>query len=102
MASATDLPKLYQGVQKQSFGYKMLSTMGWKEGQGLVRPWLWVAVLSPAEQNCSHSSSMRVSLWQGANHQGIKEHIKVKKKQDAFGVGAVGVSCWGLLLSWAP
>jgi hypothetical protein len=28
-------------------------------------------------------------LLQGANNQGIKEHIKVKKKQDAFGVGAV-------------
>ena len=36
MASASELPKLYQGVQKQSFGYKMLSTMGWTEGQGLV------------------------------------------------------------------
>lgn len=29
---------------------------------------------------------------QGANNQGIKEHIKVKKKQDAFGVGAVSSS----------
>jgi hypothetical protein len=26
---------------------------------------------------------------QGANKQGIKEHLKVKKKQDALGVGAV-------------
>lgn len=35
--AASELPKLYQGVQKGSFGYKMLATMGWKEGQGLVR-----------------------------------------------------------------
>jgi hypothetical protein len=33
---------------------------------------------------------------QGANNQGIKEHIKVKKKQDAFGVGAVRSCCWQL------
>lgn len=28
---------LYQGVQKESFGYKMLAAMGWQEGSGLVR-----------------------------------------------------------------
>ncbi len=28
-------------------------------------------------------------LPQGANKQGIKEHVKVKKKHDALGVGAV-------------
>eukprot|EP00775_Hariotina_reticulata_P012820 gene12820-12947_t len=59
MASASALPNLYQGVDKQSFGYKLLENFGWKEGQGL-----------------------------GANKQGIKEHVKVKKKQDALGVGA--------------
>lgn len=30
-------PKLYQGVSKKSAGYKLMSTMGWKEGEGLVR-----------------------------------------------------------------
>ncbi|GMH32845.1 hypothetical protein BSKO_00679 [Bryopsis sp. KO-2023] len=48
----------YQGVHKGSAGYKLLSSMGWKEGEGL-----------------------------GANGQGIVEHIKVKKKADSLGVG---------------
>lgn len=50
----------YQGVDKQSSGYKLLAAMGWKEGEGL-----------------------------GAARQGIKEHIKVKKKFENWGVGAV-------------
>ncbi len=41
------------------FGYKMLEKMGWKEGKGL-----------------------------GANEDGAHEHVKVKFKQDALGVGA--------------
>lgn len=27
---------LFQGVDKKSAGYKLLSSMGWKEGEGLV------------------------------------------------------------------
>lgn len=50
----------YQGVQKESTGYKLLASMGWKEGQGL-----------------------------GVQGQGIKEHIRVKKKFENWGVGAV-------------
>lgn len=50
----------YQGVQKESAGYKLLASMGWKEGEGL-----------------------------GASKQGIKEHIRVKKKFENWGVGAV-------------
>ncbi|GAB4821901.1 hypothetical protein N2152v2_008947 [Parachlorella kessleri] len=50
----------YQGVDKQSSGYKLLAAMGWQEGEGL-----------------------------GAERQGIKEHIKVKKKFENWGVGAV-------------
>jgi len=50
----------YQGVQKESAGYRLLASMGWKEGEGL-----------------------------GASKQGIKEHIKVKKKFENWGVGAV-------------
>lgn len=40
MASASTLPNLYQGVEKESFGYKLLANFGWKEGQGLVRAML--------------------------------------------------------------
>ena len=56
----------FQGVDKQSSGYKLLAAMGWKEGEGL-----------------------------GADRQGIKEHIKVKKKFENWGVGAV--SCSGVV-----
>ena len=50
----------YQGVQKESAGYKLMTAMGWREGEGL-----------------------------GAANQGIKEHIRVKKKFENWGVGAV-------------
>ena len=50
----------YQGVQKASTGFKLLKSMGWSEGEGL-----------------------------GANKQGLKEHIRVKKKYEMWGVGAV-------------
>lgn len=46
--------------QKDSAGYRLLSAMGWREGEGL-----------------------------GASKQGIKSHIKVKKKFENWGVGAV-------------
>ena len=46
--------------QKESAGYRLLAAMGWKEGEGL-----------------------------GASKQGIKSHIKVKKKFENWGVGAV-------------
>ncbi len=50
----------YQGVQKASTGFKLLKSMGWSEGEGL-----------------------------GANKQGLKEHIRVRKKFEMWGVGAV-------------
>lgn len=28
--------RTYQGVHKESNGYKLLASMGWKEGEGLV------------------------------------------------------------------
>eukprot|EP00877_Chromochloris_zofingiensis_P012765 jgi/Chrzof1/7742/Cz02g35040.t1 len=58
-AEAQQAAVRYQGVDKASFGYKLLANLGWREGEGL-----------------------------GANKQGIAEHIKVKKKFDALGVGA--------------
>ncbi|KDD74979.1 hypothetical protein H632_c948p0 [Helicosporidium sp. ATCC 50920] len=57
---ASSLPALYQGVDKASAGYKLLASMGWKEGDGL-----------------------------GASGQGIKSHIRVKKNFESWGVGAV-------------
>ena len=30
-------PVKYQGVDKESSGYKLLAAMGWEEGSGLVR-----------------------------------------------------------------
>jgi len=103
MASASALPNLYQGVDKQSFGYKLLANFGWKEGQGLVskRSCLVSEVAAYSLQHMtvhlhwqsSNDTSMLHShdfiATQGANKQGIKEHVKVKKKQDALGVGAV-------------
>jgi len=50
----------YQGVQKDSAGFKLLKSMGWSEGEGL-----------------------------GVNKQGMKEHIRVKKKFENYGVGAM-------------
>ena len=60
--AAADTPRQqrYQGVQKESAGYKLMQAMGWKEGEGL-----------------------------GADKQGIKEHIRVKKNHENWGVGAV-------------
>lgn len=60
MAAMEPLKQRYQGIQKESAGYKLMSAMGWKEGEGL-----------------------------GATKQGIKEHIKVKKNFENWGVGAV-------------
>lgn len=53
-------PSLSPPPQKESAGYRLLSAMGWREGEGL-----------------------------GATKQGIKSHIKVKKKFENWGVGAV-------------
>eukprot|EP01025_Chloroclados_australasicus_P065307 TRINITY_DN8908_c0_g1_i1.p1 TRINITY_DN8908_c0_g1~~TRINITY_DN8908_c0_g1_i1.p1 ORF type:complete len:570 (+),score=62.91 TRINITY_DN8908_c0_g1_i1:66-1775(+) len=49
----------YQGVDKGSTGYKLLTALGWKEGEGL-----------------------------GANKQGMKTHLKIKQKLDNEGIGA--------------
>eukprot|EP00892_Ulva_mutabilis_P012818 jgi/Ulvmu1/9909/UM057_0067.1 len=49
---------MYQGIEKGSMAYKMMSSMGWKEGEGL-----------------------------GASKQGISVHVKAHKKFDTAGVG---------------
>jgi hypothetical protein len=32
-------PALFNGVDKDSTAYKLLASMGWREGEGLVRDW---------------------------------------------------------------
>lgn len=34
---ASAIAQRYQGVEKHSSGFRLLSAMGWKEGEGLVR-----------------------------------------------------------------
>ncbi|KAG7669838.1 hypothetical protein Ndes2437B_g06027 [Nannochloris sp. 'desiccata'] len=63
MAAIEAQKQRYQGVQKESAGYKLMAAMGWKEGEGL-----------------------------GASKQGIKEHIRVKKNYENWGVGAVSAA----------
>eukprot|EP00803_Ostreobium_quekettii_P005574 evm.model.scf_925.4 EVM.evm.TU.scf_925.4 scf_925:35742-39771(+) len=62
MPSAAPIPPVagrrYQGVDKASTAFRMLETMGWREGEGL-----------------------------GAEGQGIREHVKATKKLDNSGVG---------------
>lgn len=51
-------PKLFQGVARNDFAFKLLKQMGWEEGMGL-----------------------------GKEKQGIKTHIRVKKNLEQSGVG---------------
>lgn len=44
-AAGVPPPVLFQGIDKGSFGYKLLAAQGWREGEGLVRQ----LVFSPAE-----------------------------------------------------
>jgi hypothetical protein len=75
----------FQGVHKQSTGYKMLAALGWKEGEGLVcmRTLLWPYGALPC------SCTEQCARVQGAMKQGITEHVRVKKVHEKTGVGAV-------------
>lgn len=44
--SDTRFRDMYQGIEKDSLAYKMMSSMGWKEGEGLVSVWLHASELS--------------------------------------------------------
>jgi len=46
----------YQGVQKHSSGFKLLASMGWKEGEGLVGCKLQTMHLSAPSLFCLASS----------------------------------------------
>jgi hypothetical protein len=56
----TEGPKLFQGVARNDFAFKLLKQMGWEEGMGL-----------------------------GKEKQGIKTHIRVRKNVEQSGVGLV-------------
>ncbi len=45
-------PVKYQGVDKQSSGYKLLAAMGWQEGSGLVS----LSSLYACDGSAAHSS----------------------------------------------
>eukprot|EP00976_Prorocentrum_cordatum_P056924 1148529-Prorocentrum_minimum.AAC.4 len=51
--------KLFQGVEREGMGFKMLQKLGWSEGKGL-----------------------------GANEDGIATHVRVKKRRENTGIGA--------------
>jgi hypothetical protein len=134
-------PTLFQGVDKSGAAFKLLSSMGWKEGEGLVReaecrgarggavsrvrgaanprpPGVQAPCRTPPDARptaacghartherlsppcmapCvqppspSHHPASPYQRLQGAKKQGISEHIRVKKKFDSTGVGAVRV-----------
>jgi hypothetical protein len=53
---------LYQGVDKASFGYRFLSTLGWKEGQGLVRfPRLMAKSAQPSPSSTSAPAVLSIA-----------------------------------------
>mmetsp|Transcript_24839 Transcript_24839/g.41515 ORF Transcript_24839/g.41515 Transcript_24839/m.41515 type:complete len:521 (+) Transcript_24839:65-1627(+) len=58
-AAAEGRGELYQGVERDGRGFKLLQTMGWSEGRGL-----------------------------GANEDGIATHVRVKKRRELTGIGA--------------
>lgn len=57
--SPPEAQMLYQGVNKDDIGFKLISKMGWSEGKGL-----------------------------GTKEDGIASHIKVKKRREQSGIGA--------------
>lgn len=74
----------FQGVNKTSCGYKLLAAMGWQEGEGLVR----MLALARSTMHANYDTATpRHRSSQGAQKQGIKTHVKVKKKVDNAGVG---------------
>ncbi len=77
----------YQGVNKASCGYKLLAAMGWQEGEGLVCTCDVVCCLWSFQLH--YQQTLCVIYTKGAQKQGIKSHVKVKKKIDNAGVGKV-------------
>jgi Pin2-interacting protein X1 len=59
MANVSGINRLYQGVERDGFGMRMLASMGWQEGKGI-----------------------------GKNGTGIAKHIHAKKRALNSGIGA--------------
>ena len=82
----------YQGVEKHSSGFKLLASMGWKEGEGLVRcSTSGVAYCLAALTICVRTVSQPPDSVQGAKRQGLKQHIKVRKNVENAGIGLVSL-----------
>jgi hypothetical protein len=60
MATAA-VPQLFQGVDKSSFGYKLLAKTGWKEGEGLVGV-QYVSWIAHAPQQVAQPTNSAPSL----------------------------------------
>ena len=56
----------FHGVGRNELAYKLVSKMGWQEGQGL-----------------------------GREKQGITKHLWTKKRTDSVGLGAEATNDWG-------
>ena len=72
--------RLFQGVSRQEFGFKMLQSMGWSEGQarsGRARAAAALRVLTPR-----HAQGL------GASGTGITKHIAAVRRQDQIGAFA--------------
>lgn len=82
--------EVYQGIERDSMAYKLMSSMGWQEGDGLVRTHCLLMALRL--RICltlvyRHFRRIHVFLFQGAQKQGINVHVKAHKKFDTKGVG---------------
>jgi hypothetical protein len=69
--------RLFQGVSRQEFGFKMLQSMGWSEGQARER-----------REGCGGSVlvlTQRHTQGLGASGTGITKHIAAVRRQDQIG-----------------
>ena len=72
--------RLFQGVSRQEFGFKMLQSMGWSEGQARSRCAKAAAALRILTPR--HAQGL------GASGTGITKHIAAVRRQDQIGACA--------------
>ena len=76
-ASKGTTGRLFQGVSRQEFGFKMLQSMGWSEGQACM-----------LAEGCGGSPLVLTPLHAqglGASGTGITKHIAAVRRQDQIG-----------------